>query len=44
MCLLSPKIISETRIDTVVVAASADQNLSDALKDNSAKAAVLHIA
>ena len=38
------KIISETRIDTVVVAASADQNLSDALKDNSAKAAVLHIA
>ena len=38
------KIISETRIDTIVVANSADRHLYDALKDNDAKAAVLHIA
>lgn len=38
------KTLAENRIDTIVVAASADRHLCDALKDNDAKAAVLHIA
>ena len=38
------KTLAENRIDTIVVAASADRHLCDALKDNDAKAAVLRIA
>ena len=38
------KMISETRVDTVVVASSAAQNLSAALKSRDVNAAVLQIA